>query len=266
MFDASTLWSPLLRLREQAPLVQCITNFVAMDVTANVLLAAGASPAMVHAVEEAAEFVGLGGTLSINIGTPSPPWVAGMESAAYAAHRRGTPWVLDPVAVGATSYRTDIVGNLLSFVPTVIRGNAGEIMAMAGDQDVEIKGVDSTRPSADARGAALGLAQKTAAVVVVTGAQDIVTDGNRLIALANGHPLMTKVTALGCALTGLIAAFLAVADDPLLAAASAVAYFGVCGELAADGADGPGSLRTRLLDRLYSLDQGEFASRLRLAP
>jgi hydroxyethylthiazole kinase len=100
--------------------------------------------------------------------------------------------------------------------------------------------------------------------VVVTGALDIVTDGARLIALANGHPMMTKVTALGCALTGLVAAFLAVADDPLLAAAAALAYFGVCGELAAEGVDGPGSLRTRLLDRLWSLDQASFADRVKI--
>jgi hydroxyethylthiazole kinase len=261
---AATLWSLVCRLRERAPLVQCITNFVAMDVTANALLAAGASPAMVHAAEEAADFVGLGGTLSINIGTPSPPWVAGMEGAAAAARRKGTPWVLDPVAVGATPYRTDIVARLLAYAPTVIRGNAGEIMAMAGERDVVIKGVDSTRLSSEARAAAVGLARKIATTVVVTGAEDIVTDGQRVIVLANGHPLMTKVTALGCALTGLVAAFLAVADDPLIAAAAAVAYFGVCGELAADGADGPASLRTRLLDRLYTLDQATFAGRLKI--
>jgi hydroxyethylthiazole kinase len=264
MTDAAALWSLVLGVRERAPLVQCITNFVAMDVAANALLAAGASPAMVHDAAEAADFVRLGGTLTVNIGTPSPAWVAGMEAAAGAAHAKGTPWVLDPVAVGATPFRDDIVARLLKFTPTVIRGNAGEIMAMAGNREVVIKGVDSIRSSSDARGAAGALALATGAVVVVTGAEDVVTDGRRALALANGHPMMTKVTALGCALTGLVGAFLAVGDDALTAAAAAVAYFGVCGELAAEGAEGPGSLRLRLLDRLYGVDQATFAGRLKL--
>ncbi len=263
MMDASSLWPVVQDLRGRAPLVQCITNFVAMDLTANVLLAAGASPAMVHAPEEAADFVALGGTLSINIGTPSPDWVDGMDAAAAAARRRGTPWVLDPVAVGATRYRDAVVARLLPHGPAVIRGNASEIMALAGQRDAAAKGVDSTRASIDARTAAVELAGRLGCTVAVTGGVDIVTDGRRTIGLANGHPMMTKVTATGCALSALVAAFLAVTDDPLLAAVTAVGVFGVCGELAAEAAAGPASLRIGLIDHLYGLDGATFAKRLR---
>jgi hydroxyethylthiazole kinase len=264
MIDASTLWPLVLRLRERAPLVQCITNFVAMDVTANVLLAAGASPAMVHSKEESADFVELGGMLSINIGTPSTDWFAGIESAVAAARRRGTPWVLDPVAVGATRFRDQLIARLLPLGPAVIRGNAGEIMTMAGRRDVVSKGVDSTQSAPSARTAAIELAGRVRCTVVTTGSVDLVTDGSRVVGLGNGHPLMTKVTALGCALSALVAAFLAVSDDPVPAAAAATAYFGICGELAAESAQGPGSLRSRLLDCLYALDGETFAGRLRL--
>ncbi|PKU24700.1 hydroxyethylthiazole kinase [Telmatospirillum siberiense] len=262
--NASDLWPLVLSLRERAPLVQCITNFVAMDVTANVLLAAGASPAMVHATEEVADFVQLGGTLSINMGTPSPDWVEGMMAAVSAAQTRGTSWVLDPVAVGATPYRNAVAAGLLSFDPTVIRGNAGEIMTLAGRTCVTTKGVDSTQTAATARDAAIALAAERRCVVAATGEVDIVTDGRRLIVLGNGHPLMTKVTALGCSLSALIAAFLAVSDDPWAATAAATAYFGVCGELAAEGAAGPASLRIRLIDLLYSLDAAAFDQRLKV--
>ncbi|HXP98342.1 MAG TPA: hydroxyethylthiazole kinase [Telmatospirillum sp.] len=264
MMDAFSLWPLVLDLRERVPLVQCITNFVAMDFTANVLLAAGASPAMVHATEEASDFVQLGGTLSVNIGTPSPDWVDGMEAATAAAWRSGTPWVLDPVAVGATRYREETVARLLVHKPTVIRGNASEIMAMAGRRDVASKGVDSTQASMSARTAAMDLAGKLGCTVAVTGAIDIVTDGDRVVSLGNGHPMMSKVTATGCALSALVAAFLAVSDDPVQATAAAIGYFGVCGELAAAAAEGPATLRIHLIDRLYSLDNATFADRLKV--
>jgi hydroxyethylthiazole kinase len=260
--EASSLWPLVEAVRERGPLVQCITNLVAMDITANVLLAAGASPAMVHAVEEASEFVQLGGTLCVNIGTPSSEGLKGMESATSAAHARGTPWVLDPVAVGVTRYRTDAVARLLLNAPTVIRGNASEIMAMAGRQDAAAKGVDSTQSSAAARAAALDLAARLKCAVAVTGAVDIVTDGVRVVSLGNGHPMMTKVTATGCALSALVAAFLAVPEDALQAAAAAIGLFGICGEVAAETAKGPASLRVLLIDTLSTLDGSTFADRL----
>lgn len=264
MFDPLSSWALVEKLRATTPLVQCLTNFVSMDVTANVLLAAGASPAMVHDAEESGAFVALGGMLSINIGTPSPRWVEGMVAAAAAAKARGTPWVLDPVAVGATPYRDRIVESLLAYRPALIRGNGSEIMAMAGRDDAGVTGVDSSRSSADARGAAIALARRLGANVLVTGKDDLATDGRQVVRIANGHPLMTKVTALGCALTGVSAAFMAVAPSPLAAAVAASAYFGVAGEIAAESAAGPGSLRVNLLDSFHTLDRERFLARARI--
>lgn len=262
--DGNTLWSLAARVRSESPLVQCITNFVSMDVCANVLLAIGASPAMVHDPEEAGDFAALGGGLSINIGTPSPRWVNGMHAAARVARKKSTPWVLDPVAVGATAYRNDTVSSLLVHHPAMIRGNAGEIMALAGLEKVEVTSPDSSRASSEARPAAVALARAQKATVVVTGAEDLVTNGKRLFLCANGHPLMTRVTALGCALTGVCAAYLKIADDPVAAGLGALAYFGVCGEIAAEKSDGPGSLRVQLLDVLHGLDQSTFLSRIKI--
>ncbi len=246
-------WSALARLRQRAPLVHCITNYVAMDVAANALLAIGASPAMVHAREEVEDFVSISSALTVNVGTLSPPWVETMEMAARRAVDRGIPWVLDPVGCGATPYRTRVAGELARMRPTVIRGNASEVLALAGEAG-GTKGVDSTRGADEAVDAARALAREMGCVVAVTGEVDRVTDGERTLAVAHGHALMTRVTALGCALTGITGAFVAVEDDPLHAATHALALFGLAGERAAERAEGPGTLRVRLLDALYALD------------
>lgn len=249
-FDA---WGALARLRDTGPLVHCITNYVAMDVTANALLAIGASPAMVHANEEVEEFVSISSALVVNIGTLSPAWVQAMERAAERAVARGTPWVLDPVGAGATGYRTRTARELAGRRPSVVRGNASEILSLAGEVG-GTKGVDSTRGADEAAGVARELARGLGCVVAVTGAVDYVTDGRRTLAVEHGHPMMTRVTALGCALTGITGAFLAVEPDPILASAYALALFGLAGELAASGAIGPGTLRVRLMDALHVLD------------
>jgi hydroxyethylthiazole kinase len=244
-------WGALARLRQAAPLVHCITNYVAMDVTANALLAIGASPAMVHANEEVEEFTGISSALMINIGTLSPAWVHAMERAADRAVALGKPWLLDPVGAGATAYRTRTARDLAGRRPAVVRGNASEILSLAGEVG-GTKGVDSTRGADEAAGREL--ARGLGCVVAVTGAVDHVTDGRRMLAVEHGHPMMTRVTALGCALTGVTGAFLAVEPDPLLAAAYALAFFGLAGEMAASGSMGPGTLRMRLMDALYVLD------------
>ncbi|PTW51756.1 hydroxyethylthiazole kinase [Rhodovulum kholense] len=243
----------LAAMRERAPLVQCITNFVAMNTAANVLLAAGASPAMLHAAEETLEFTPLAQALSINIGTPSPHWAAGMKAAAGAARAAGLPWVLDPVAVGATSYRQALCGDLLALEPAVIRGNASEILALAGAA-TRGKGADSADPVEAAEAAARALAQRSWAVVAVTGPVDYVTDGTRAWRVHNGDPMMPKVTALGCSLTALVAAFVAVeAADRAEATVAALACFGLAGEIAARGASGPGSFAVALIDALHAM-------------
>lgn len=260
----STPGQTLARLRASAPLVHNITNFVAMDVTANALLAVGASPLMAHAPEELDAIVTISGAVAINIGTLSAPWVESMRLAIAAARAHGKPWVLDPVGAGATRYRTAVSGELASMHPAVIRGNASEILALAGEHSAT-KGVDSTHSSTEAREVARALARSLGCVVAVTGAIDYVTDGERVIAVANGHPMMTRVTALGCTATSLVAACLAVESDPTIAAAHALAIMGVCGELAARGAAGPGTFRVQFMDALYALDERELDGMARVS-
>ena len=199
-------------LHRDAPLVQCLTNFVSMNYAANVLLAAGASPAMVHAAEEAPEFSRISGAVVINIGTLSQPWLDSMLLTAQAASQASVPWVLDPVAHHATAFRRDAVRRLLALKPAIIRGNASEIIALAGGASAG-RGVDAGDPVAQAEQSAreLALAQET--VVAVTGEVDYVTDGHRAVRIAGGDALMPRVTATGCALTALTGAFAAVAGQ-----------------------------------------------------
>jgi hydroxyethylthiazole kinase len=241
-------------MRAQPPLVQCITNYVAMNIAANVLLAAGASPAMVHAQQESGEFAAIAGAVTINIGTLSPDWIGGMQEAVKSANAAGKPWVLDPVAHYATAFRRKAVADLVALRPTIIRGNASEIIALAGGQS-RGQGVDSRDPVELAEQAARLLAKDHGTVVAVTGAVDFVTDGTKAVRIAGGSPLMPQVTALGCSLTCLVGAFAAVLPaDPFDAAVAALAMFAVAGETAATLADGPGSFSWRFLDELAALD------------
>lgn len=245
------------RLREGAPLVHCITNLVAMDLTANALLALGASPAMVHAEAEAEAFAGLAAALLVNIGTPDPAWGRAMEACAARASRDGRPWVLDPVAAGATPFRRELAGRLLDARPTLVRGNASEVLALAGEGSAG-RGTEAGDPVEAARGAAEALARRTGGVVAVTGAVDLVTDGALTWRVRCGHPLMAQVTATGCALGAVAAAFLAVGPGPEEATTAALLAFGLAGERAAEGAGGPGSFRAGLLDALAALEPGDL--------
>ncbi|MBI1173419.1 hydroxyethylthiazole kinase [bacterium] len=248
----------LAQMRAKAPLVQNVTNYVAMNVMANVMLAIGASPAMVHAEEEAAEFAGFTQALTINIGTLSAPWVRAMKAAAAVAAARGTPWVLDPVAAGATGFRRETAAALVAERPTVIRGNASEILALSGAAAAG-KGVDAADGVEAAEAGALALSRATGAVVAVTGRVDFVTDGTRSCRIANGHPLMPQVTALGCALTGVVGAFLV--DQPAFeATVAALAFYGLAGEVAARGARGPGSFAVAFVDALAALTPAEVSA------
>ena len=253
----------LAEIRRTAPLVHNITNYVVMNNTANALLALGASPAMVHAVDEVEEFVGISRALVINIGTLSAPWVTAMGNAADRAHRLGVPWALDPVGVGATTFRNTVAVDLVRRRPAVIRGNASEILALAGT-GARTKGVDSTHRTNTAIDAARELARRTGAAVAVTGATDYVTDGTRLATLNNGHPLMARVTGMGCTATAIIGAFLAVERDPFGAAVHGLTVLGVAGEIAADRSPGPGSLQVQILDALHLLDDATIAERARV--
>ena len=259
----SALWDAVCRVRDSGPLVHNITNFVVMNNTANALLAIGASPVMAHAVEEVEDLVGLSGALVINIGTLSVDWIAAMHLAAARAGQAGVPWVLDPVGVGATRYRNETAAELTRRNPSVIRGNASEVMALAGAAAVT-KGVDSTASSSDSLGLAQRLASSTGGVVAVTGATDYITDGIRVHAVSNGHPMMARVTGLGCTASALVGAFLAVEKDALWATTFALAAFGVAGEIAAEKSAGPGSLQVAILDALHNLDRTTLESRARI--
>ena len=265
MSPTTAAWDALQQLRRTKPLIQNITNYVAMNNSANALLAVGASPAMVHAVEEVEDFVTIAAALVINIGTITPPWVQAMHLAARKAVELGKPWALDPVGVGATSYRTGVAHALLDERPTVIRGNASEILALANASDIRTKGVDSTHESEAALLPARELALQRECVVAVSGAIDIITDGEQVLRVSNGHPLMPYVTALGCSATSLIGACLAVHPDPLEAAAFAMAIFGLAGEIAAERSPGPGSLQVHLLDALYGLDEATVRDGVKIA-
>ncbi|PDT27101.1 hydroxyethylthiazole kinase [Rhizobium sp. L9] len=255
----------LKAMREKPPLVQCITNYVAMNIAANVLLAAGASPAMVHAAEEASEFAGIANALTINIGTLSTQWLEGMQGAAKAANAAGKLWVLDPVAHYATGFRRAAVADLLELRPTIIRGNASEIIALAGGES-RGQGVDSRDPVEQAEDSARRLAERQRTIVAVTGAVDFVTDGARAVRIAGGSALMPQVTALGCSLTCLVGAFAATAPEDLFGATvAALATFAVAGEDAALGAAGPGSFSWRFLDALAAIDAETLDARARVS-
>ncbi len=251
-------------MRSRAPLVQMITNYVAMTVSANVLIASGAAPAMIHAREEAAEFARIASALAVNIGTLSTPWRDAMLEAAAAARDAGAPWALDPVAVGATAFRREAGAARLALKPDAIRGNASEIIALAG-AGAAGRGVAAADDVADAEAAARDLAAATGGVVAVTGAVDYVTDGRRAARVAGGHALMPKVTALGCALTGVVAAFAASGPDRFESAVAALAFYAVAGETAAEGAAGPGTFAVRFLDALHALDPATLDARARIS-
>ena len=254
----------LAALRAGRPLVHNVTNYVVMDFSANALLALGASPVMAHAIEEVEEMVAIAGALVINIGTLSGPWIESMLAAGRAAARRKLPVVLDPVGAGATRLRTDTALRLLEEVrPTVVRGNASEVLALAR-QAGATKGVDSTRGVDEARDAARGLAARWGATVAVTGPVDFVTDGSRSLRVEGGHALMGRVTGTGCVASAIVGAFCAVQADALAATAGALAAFKLAGELAAAGSPRPGTFRTRLIDALDEIDPALLAARARI--
>ncbi len=248
-----SLATALDAVRTKSPLVHNITNYVAMNNSANALLAIGASPVMAHWTDEMEEMVAIAGALVINIGTLDGEWIEGMFAAGRAARRRGVPIVLDPVGAGATSQRTTTALRLIEECkPTVIRGNGSEIMALV-NADVKSKGVDSSASSHDALSAAKTLAHNTGAVVVISGATDYITDGTTTHTVEGGDEIMTAVTGMGCTSTALVGAFLAVEADAMVAATSAMAVMSLAGERAATYSKGSGSMQINFLDELYNL-------------
>ncbi len=235
-----------------------------MNTTANALLALGASPVMAHAAEEVEEMAALAQALVINIGTLSPAWVRSMRKAMRSAAANRRPIVFDPVGAGATRFRTETCRQLLEEVPpSIVRGNASEIRALAG-ATAGTKGVDSTETSDAALDAARVLATRYGCVVTVSGATDIIVSSGHVVRVTNGHPMMPRVTGLGCTATALTGAFAAVNPSHLDAAAHAMAVMGIAGEIAAAESPGPGSFQVRFLDALYLLQEPDIRTRLKL--
>jgi hydroxyethylthiazole kinase len=266
--NARSLWDDIAAVRSHAPLVHSITNFVVMQFNANVLLAAGASPVMAHAIEEVAEMAAIAGAVVVNIGTLDSHWVPSMRLALETARRLGKPSVLDPVGAGATRYRNEVLAMLARERPVLIRGNASEIMSLAGAAGAT-KGVDSTASPEAALDSARALCRDLGAVVCVSGPQDqVLAPDGRWAALDNGHPWMTRVTGVGCSATALIGAFAAVQPDPWRACLSAMAYWGVVGELAAGRVlaqgGGYGSFAEAMLDIAGQLSEEQFIGAVRI--
>lgn len=241
----------LARLRRQHPRVHCLTNAVAQHFTANVLLALGATPSMTMSPAEVAHFVGGSAALLINLGTLDDERRRAMNLAADRAAAGAIPWVLDPVKVDRSGFRADFARDLLTRKPRALRLNAGEFSALAGAPANR----DATRDFAAAR----------SLTVAITAATDIVTDGKAVVEIRNGHPLMTQVTAMGCAESAVLAACLAVESDPLAAAVAALLIFNIAGEIAAERARGPGSFGVEILDALYNLDAATLRQRARVS-
>lgn len=241
-----------------SPLVHCMTNDVVQTFTANVLLALGASPAMVIDEQEAAQFSAIADALLINVGTLTADRARAMRTAIHSANTAGKPWTLDPVAVGALTFRSDFCKELLALRPAAIRGNASEILALAG-MSAGGRGVDTTDHAQAALPAAQALARQTQAVVAVTGEVDYVTDGVRTLAVTGGDPLMTRVVGTGCALSAVVAASCALPGDRLTSVAAACSVMAQAGSRAVAVSTGPGSFTPAFLDALYALNGEDFA-------
>ena len=252
-------------LQGRTPLVQCITNVVSANYMANVLLAAGASPAMVDNTQEAALFAGIADALLINLGTPNDAQVESMRLAAAAAQAAGKPWVLDPIGAGGLPWRGGVALELLQYRPTAIRGNPSEIKGLSGLGEGG-RGVDSSDEPASAVPAALQLL-KHSPVVCASGAVDHLVGSYQgqqvLVRIFGGSPLQPRVTATGCALGALTAAYQAVAE-PLVAALAAHASFAIAGAKAALRHTAPGSFAIGFIDELYRLEEASFRERMKL--
>ena len=240
------------RLRLRSPRVHCITNAVAQNFTANVLLAAGAVPSMTLSVEEIGPFVAGANSLLVNLGTFDRERREATEIAVETAAHQNVPWVLDPVFMDRSAARADFARTLFARTPKAVRLNAAEFTVLSGNE-----------PACDALAA---YARSTKSVIALSGATDLVGDGERLAAIANGHPLMAKVTAMGCAVSALVAACLGVEQDTWLATVAALAIAGVAGELAAKKAAGPGSFAVAFVDTMFNLDGPMLVANARVNP
>lgn len=246
-------------------LAPSITNTVTVEFVANAQLAVGGSAAMVYLPDEGETMAAVGGAVYLNMGTLFPIYAETLPRTVRALQAHGTPWVLDPVAIGIGALRTELLAAFKEFRPTVIRGNASEVIALAALWGLAAqtgqggRGVDAVDGVDTAREAAVALSRWTGGAVAVSGETDLVTDGRTVVRLSGGSPLMTRVTGSGCSLGG-VAAVYAASVPAFDAALAATAIFNVAGERAGAQADTPASFRTAFLDELYRLSPDEVAA------
>lgn len=256
--------SILNEIRNNSPLVHNITNYVVMNNTANALLSVGASPVMAHSLDEVEDIISISSSLVINMGTLSELWVDSMIKAGKKANQLKKPIVFDPVGVGASSHRTEIAKEIIEKTsPSVIRGNASEIMVLAQLSSVT-KGVDSTAKTVEALNGAIQLSKELNNTVVVSGETDYIVTRNKVSSINNGREIMSKVTGMGCTATSLIGASVAVEDDVHEAAVFSMALMGVAGEIAESKSNGPGSFQISFLDTLSSISSKIISDNARI--
>lgn len=247
----------LKRIKENKPLVHHITNYVTVSECANITLFTGALPVMAHAKEEVEDMVKFASALVLNIGTLDPAQIDAMIRAGKKANELGIPVVLDPVGAGATPLRTESAMNILDEVKiAVIKGNSAEIGILAG-MGGEIKGVEAVGKHDNILEAAKSLANRYGSVVVVTGKEDIITDGEKVAFVLNGHEYMGRIVGTGCMSASVVGAFVGVERNYMKAAVSAMSFFGIAGEIAASNVQGPSSFKSAFMDAVYNLTPEE---------
>ena len=265
MQTIQSICNNLNAIREKRPLVHSITNFVVMNETANATLCIGALPIMSHAIEEVEEMVGIASALVLNIGTLTPDWIDAMELAGKRANQLGIPVILDPVGAGATKLRTNSSKRLLDNVKvSIVRGNAGEIAALAGIAS-EVKGVESISASESTDQIAKKFASAFGCTAAITGVVDVVSDGKKVAKLNNGDAMLGKVVGTGCMSSVIVASFAAVDPDPFTAAIGGLTAFSIAGELAAEvSGSKPGTFHTELYNALAAISAEDIQSRAKV--
>lgn len=258
------IFQGLRKVREQHPLVLAITNYVTANINANALLAIGASPIMSHQIKEMEDITKIADAVVANMGIPVDSLSESLIMAGQFANRMGKPLIFDPVGVGASEYRNQLSEKMLTLTsPDIIKGNASEIMALSGQSETT-SGVDSSHGSLEAVTAAIELAKRNHCTICVSGEVDLITDGEKKFFIYNGHPMMARITGMGCTAGVLSGAFAAVIEDKTKAMTSCMAVLGIAGEIAAEQASGPATLQLHLIDTLYSLTRDQIESRLKL--
>ena len=254
-------------VRATNPMAGSVTNTVTIDFVANAQLAVGGSAAMVYLPDEGECLVAAGGAVYLNMGTQFPIYTETIPRTAAAAFNAGKPWVIDPVGIGIGKQRSDLLLKVKQYKPTIIRGNASEIIALAGLWDLagtaedlsRARGVDSTDEVAAARDAAVALARYTGGAVAVSGEVDLVTNGEVVAYSHGGSSLMSKVTGFGCSQGGVLAVYACVAD-PFTAALAGVAHYNIAGRRAEEFASAPASFKVAFIDELYRVSPEDIAN------